>query len=119
MTKEQIEKLLQEIYQKVYKTSKTQKGLRIVQSEQNQLKAEVENILKSTIENEYPDLITYNSVKGVILEVPNENEGAIYFELQVISKPLDYDVISENEAYQDKMEKLAERKAKKEKERKV
>jgi hypothetical protein len=51
--------------------------------------------------------------KGIIVRVPNENEGSLVFGIDIQVKPLDYDFDSEIENEKNRLQEIADRKKKK------
>lgn len=111
--------ILQKIHNQKYTISKTGLGERITQSQAIELKNDVQKLIIDTLVDIF-DFDTYISDKGVILELSNEDLGGIFVELQVVTKPLDIDVVSlqedvlaEREAKRKKKEAIAKDKEKK------
>lgn len=74
----------------------TPKG-RIQQKEQTQLKKDLVDALASDFEE--AGIETYLVQKGLVVLIENDEEGAIPIEIDIITKPLDYDYIGLNDEY--------------------
>ena len=81
------------------------------------LKDQLEEVLLPLIEGALDIDITYTD-KGYLLHIPNEELGAIYVEMQLVSKPLDIDVVAlDEEGQAKKAKRMANKKEKEEKEK--
>lgn len=80
----------------------TPKG-RIQQKEQTQLKKDLVDALASDLEE--AGIETYLVQKGLVVLIENDEEGAIPVEIDIITKPLDYDYLGLHEEYLDKQER--------------
>lgn len=104
--------IMQEIDNKEYTVTDTKYGEKIKQSEAIELKAQLQDVVVGLIKDTF-DLDVYLSDKGVILQIPNKELGAINVELQLVTKPLDMDVEGIDAELRDKQEAKALEKAKK------
>ena len=84
------------IYKTEYATSNTKHGERLKQSDAILLKDQLEELILPLISDTLDIDITYTD-KGYLLHVPNEELGAIYVEMQLVSKPLDIDAVTMHE----------------------
>ena len=100
------------INNKVYTVSQTKYGEKIKQSEAIELKAQLQNMVVELLQETF-DLDVFMSDKGVILQIPNVELGALNVELQLVTKPLDMDVEGIDAELRAKEEAKAIEKAKK------
>lgn len=106
---------LKEIYKRKFKTSTTAKGVyRIQQGEATKLKEIMIDLAIEALEEKYTELEIIKGAKGVLLLIPNEIEGAIPMVLDIVNKPLDFDVEEWEEEYKDKIKREEEKRQKKE-----
>ena len=84
------------IYSTEYTLSKTKHGERLKQSDAILLKDQLEELILPLISDTLDIDITLTD-KGYLLHVPNEILGAIYVEMQLVTKPLDIDVVGLDE----------------------
>lgn len=84
------------IYSTEYTLSKTKHGERLKQSDAILLKDQLEELILPLISDTLDMDITLTD-KGYLLHVPNEVLGAIYVEMQLVTKPLDIDVMGMDE----------------------
>lgn len=94
------------IYKTNYTTTNTKHGERLKQADAIVLKNQLEEVLLPLISATLDIDITYTD-KGYLLHIPNEVLGAIYVEMQLVSKPLDIDVVALDEEGQAKRAKRA------------
>lgn len=80
------------------------KGNAIVQSERNELKFKLTDALALALE-EVEDIDVVQVQKGIAILLPNDIEGSIPVEIQIITKPLDYDVDGLHQEYLEKQAK--------------
>lgn len=106
----QFKEMVESIAEVVYKI--TPKG-RISQGEQNELKAGLTNALQADLGE--AGIESYVTQQGIVIVIPNDMEGAIPVELNIITKPLDLDYHILHEEWQDKLKARAEKKKAKEK----
>lgn len=99
------------IYSTEYTLSKTKHGERLKQSEAILLKDQLEELILPLISDTLDIDITLTD-KGYLLHVPNEVLGAIYVEMQLVTKPLDIDVVGLDEEGQAKRDKRVARTSK-------
>lgn len=97
-----LDGILDFIYNHEYQTTKS--GNIITQKQRNELKYNLTEKVVEILQDEGLDQIT-RTVDGYILEVPNEELGSIYIQLDLIVKNLDYDILSAEQAWQEKVEK--------------
>ena len=76
---------------------------RLVQKEQTKLKNSLTHALMEDIGDQ--GIEVYAVQKGFVVVIPNNEEGVIPIEVNIITKPLDYDYIALNEEYFDKQKK--------------
>lgn len=101
LTLENFEKLMEDINKRELPV----KDDKIAQTYRNQLRSELMNALCE-------DFDGTRTVDGIILEIPNEIEGAVFVELNVKIKGFDYDVEEAAQIYQEKLDRKEERKNK-------
>lgn len=92
------------IYSTEYTLSKTKHGERLKQSDAILLKDQLEELLLPLISTTLDIDITLTD-KGYLLHVPNEVLGAVYVEMQLVTKPLDIDVVGLDEEGRVKRDK--------------
>lgn len=100
------------INNKVYTVSQTKYGEKIKQAEAIELKAQLQAMVVELLQETF-DLDVFMSDKGVILQIPNVELGALNVELQLVTKPLDMDVEGIDAELRAKEEAKALEKAKK------
>lgn len=106
---------LKEIYNRKFKTSTTAKGVyRIQQGEATELKETMIDLAIEALSEKYTELEIIKGAKGVLLLIPNENEGSIPMVLDIVNKPLDFDIEEWEEEYNEKLRKEEEKRQKKE-----
>lgn len=99
-------KAFEEVIDKINKTEYklNTKGNAVVQSERNEMKFQLTDALAAVFE-EIEDIDVLQVQKGIVLLLPNEIEGSLPVEIQIITKPLDYDYDSLHEEYLEKQAK--------------
>ena len=105
-------KTMDMINNKVYTVSQTKYGEKIKQAEAIELKAQLQAMVVELLQETF-DLDVFMSDKGVILQIPNVELGALNVELQLVTKPLDMDVEGIDAELRAKEEAKALEKAKK------
>lgn len=98
MTK--LKKMIESCEEVVYPV--TTKG-RLVQKEQIKLKNDLTLSLMEDMKE--IGIEVYPVQKGFVIVIPNNEEGVIPVEVNIITKPLDYDYIALHEEYLDKLNK--------------
>ena len=101
---ENFESLMKEIYKREIPV----KDDKIAQTYRNQLRQELMEALCR-------DFNGTRTVDGIILEIGNEIEGAVFVELNLKIKGFDYDVEEAAQIYQEKVDRKIEKAKKKEK----
>ena len=99
----------------IYKREIPVKGDQIAQTYRNQLRQELMEALCR-------DLNGTRTVDGIILEIPNEIEGAIFAEINIKLKRFDYDIDEAVAVFNEKVERreeLAAKQRRKEERRKM
>lgn len=104
MTK--LQELMNETQEKVFNVN----GVKIKQTERNDLKNDTMNALEQDLTE--IGLAVGRTEKGIVIALPNENEGVIYATVDTAFKHLDYDPQSDIEDYQKLLEERAERERK-------
>lgn len=103
-----IDKLLESIKEKDFTVSQTKKGEKIKQTEHRELKS---NIMSALLEDlKEKGLAIGMSKDGIVIEMPNDNLGAIPVELDIKVKGLDYDTLQAVENYRFEKEEKEKRK---------
>ena len=103
---ENFESLMKEIYKREIPV----KDDKIAQTYRNQLRQELMEALCR-------DFNGTRTVDGIILEIGNEIEGAVFVELNLKIKGFDYDVEEAAQIYQEKVDRKIEKAKKKEKQK--
>ena len=92
--------LLDTIRETVYPI--TDKG-RIRQKEQTELKVQITDAIAADLKSNDIDVLEVQ--KGFVILLQNDEEGAIPVEVNIITKPLDYDVFGLHDEYLSKQNK--------------
>lgn len=108
---ENLNKLLDLINEREYKVSNG----KLNQVERNSTKAEILAALLQDLNH----IAVGKCKEGIVLELPNEQEGAISVILDVKIKPLDYDGMHIVESYTHDQKEKAEAKAQRDRDRKA
>lgn len=98
--------VMEAINNKQYETTNTKYGQKIKQSEAIELKTQLQDLVVGLIQDTF-DIDVFLSDKGVILQIPNEELGALNVELQLVTKPLDMDVDGIDAELREKRERKA------------
>ena len=98
----------EKLVENIYKREIPVKDDKIAQTYRNQLRQELMEALCE-------DFNGTRTVDGIVLEIENEIEGAIFCELNVKIKGFDYDVEEAAQLYQEKLDKRSEKKTAKKK----
>lgn len=95
------------IYECDYSTTKS--GNSITQKQRNELKYNLTEAIAEVLKKEGISNIT-RTVDGYILEVPNAELGVFYIQLDLIVKNLDYDILTAEEEWNDKVNRAKNKK---------
>ena len=98
----------EKLVENIYKREIPVKDDKIAQTYRNQLRQELMEALCE-------DFNGTRTVDGIVLEIENEIEGAVFVELNVKIKGFDYDVEEAAQLYQEKIDKRSEKKTAKKK----
>lgn len=93
-----FKKALEKIFNKEYQVTDKE---RIKQNEQLELKNELTDALLQDLEAN--DIQAYRIQKGLVVLIENYHEGAIPVEIQIITKPLNYDYDALHAEYLEKI----------------
>ena len=97
-----LRNMLERIYEHKYTLTPSKKS--IAQTERNELKYELTDVIKEVleIESEDMDLLITRTIDGYIMEVENRELGMIPIELVIKVRNLDYDIYGQEQAFLDK-----------------
>lgn len=95
-----LKPVLDFIYEHEYSTTKS--GNSITQKQRNELKYNLTEEIANLLKKEGISNIT-RTVDGYILEIENEELGVIYVQLDLIVKNLDYDILTAEKEWEDKV----------------
>lgn len=96
---------LQELQEFKLRESTNKKGERIIQQTDSR---KYKDLLHETMASILEDALDVDITpvdNALIVEIPHNELGAVIIETKFVIKPLDYDVISAGEMYQEKKEK--------------
>lgn len=89
----------------------------IQQTDRNNFSRELIDNFTTYLQDNFPNLEILRTTNGIGINIPNDDLGAIPIELKITVKNLEFDIFSENEAYNEKISER-ERKAKEKEEKK-
>jgi|GEM_PF-1803686 hypothetical protein len=101
-----LDEILDFIYKHEYKI--TESSI-ITQKQRNELKYNLTEQVVGVLEKEGMDQIT-RTVDGYIIEIPNEELGSIYVQLDLIVKNLNYDILIAEQEWQNKVKEAKKKK---------
>lgn len=101
---------LQEIYNKEFKL--TTNGQRLSQADSNQLKDTMTGLIMEVLQEHLPSIDFIQGAKEILMLIPNEHDGTLPMTINIVNKPLNTDSTIYEIEYQDKLAKIAEKKAK-------
>ena len=87
-------------------------GLVLEQKQSRQLKTDITNSVIETLKSVY-DITTTQTLEGVYIIIPNDEEGSIIAMLDIKMKPLDTDLAALEQEYLDKVAERQEKAKKK------
>lgn len=90
---------------------------KIHQTDSRQLKALLHEWLHETFQEQ--EIETHEIKNAIVLELPNDELGAIAIEIKAVVKALDYDVLFESQLHQEHLQEQADKVKEKERLKKL